>query len=212
MRRNLSVVVTADVIGSQKLPDDDRLRLTVQLQKSLDDWNDAFSHAIGSHFTLTRGDEFQGLLTNPSIIPELLWRMSMWSPTRLRVGIGYGNVFGDPSNVLLMDGEAFHNARRALETAEARWDKHVAYVGFPDDWDPILAGITGLLEVLSSRMTAIQREVVSQRRSGRTNTQIAAGLGVTRQAVAKTASAAGTDAYLAGEQGLERALSKATTR
>ena len=54
------VAIIGDIVGSRELKD--RYKIQVQLENTLDSININFSRVIESKFTITIGDEFQGLV------------------------------------------------------------------------------------------------------------------------------------------------------
>jgi len=122
-------VLIADVVGSSS-----RRNLRALLAKRLETARRAHlrTKAIRLPYAVTAGDEFQTILAPNINIPELIFDLRMHlRPLRLRIGIGFGglsNRIQAPVNV--MGGEAFQQARRALESLKAGSSKYDVLTAF----------------------------------------------------------------------------------
>ena len=112
--------LTADVIGSRAgadgAPVQDRVR------DALARANRGFAAALVVPFSITVGDEFQGLLRDPAraLEAELFLRLAL-APLSIRCGLGVGGVAGPIARrTAEMDGPCFHRSRAALEEARGR--------------------------------------------------------------------------------------------
>lgn len=200
--------VIADVVASRELAPRLRALLQADLRHFLLTLNQGYAGAIAAGFVITTGDEFQGLLHDPSILPDLVWAARIHlARARLRFGIGYGALHTALlPEAIGMDGPAFHHARDAITVARKKnWHGGV-FRGFGPSQDAILDGLARLLERQADQMTDKQREVGDLLRDGLEQAEIATRLKVTRQAVSNHARAMGWDAFQAGESGLRAAL------
>lgn len=113
--------VIGDLIGSREL--EERRGFQYKLKTLLIELNTAYAHAIAAGFTITLGDEFQGLLTEPAPLLEVMdrIRMSIY-PVKVRFGIGIGTISTDidVSVAIGADGPAYHAAREGLRTVKDR--------------------------------------------------------------------------------------------
>ena len=166
-----------DLSASRDLDRDRRREVQGRLTDLLEELNDDLHAAMLSRFTVTLGDEFQGLLSRPSSIPEILWRLRRDLPTmRLWTGVGFGGLDTQlQAQAIGMDGPAFHNARQAVERARDEAIHGGVFVGFEAD-DAILTGLGRLLDHHRSSFTAAQLEAVDRVRSGRKQSDAAAEL------------------------------------
>ncbi len=136
------VAIIGDIIDSRTLTN--RRQVQIQLQKVLQRVNNfsflgtykqlidisPFSYtttkqvqltneknSITSSFTITLGDEFQGLLSNYSHVVSIVDYIErhMW-PVRIRFGIGIGEIHTEiiKDSPFGMDGPAYHIARDML--------------------------------------------------------------------------------------------------
>ena len=201
-----------DVSSSRDLGSEERGELQRQLEALLDRVNRELDEAILADFTITVGDEFQGLLVRPGALPELVWRLRDRLPdVRFWTGVGFGTLDTElEDRAIGMDGPAFHRAREALEAAHDEGLHGGVFSGFGED-DGVLGGLARLLEWQREGFTDAQREAVRRVRGGETQTEAAREIGVSRQAVSKRLAAAGWRAYRDGEESLRTLLSRYDT-
>lgn len=106
-------VISCDIINSKKIIDIDNI-----LKNKIKDINEKYSeNNFITKFTLSRGDEIQGVVKyDENIFSNIRKIRYALYPIKLRIGIGIGNI-GEINfeNSWEMNGEAFHNAREALE-------------------------------------------------------------------------------------------------
>lgn len=144
--------------------------------------------ALVRPFERTSGDEFQGLLDDPRTVVELaldLVRTDRWS-----IGIGTGPTAQPlPASTRAGSGAAFEHARDAV--TRAKRDPQRLGVGSPD------AGAAAEAEVLLRLLAAVvQRrsepgwEAIDLVAAGRTQTDAAQRLGITKQAISQRLHAA----------------------
>ncbi|HEY9409647.1 MAG TPA: hypothetical protein VIP77_08725 [Jiangellaceae bacterium] len=131
-------------------------------------------------FERTAGDEFQGIVADPHQALDAafaLLRDGAWS-----VGIGAGPA-DEPlgPSARSSRGPVFIRAREALDTAKNR-PHHIAVVGAADPGHDADVLVT-LLAALISRRTAAGWQAVDMIESGRSVSEAATALGITRQAV-----------------------------
>lgn len=123
IRQNEKIIyigMIGDVIGSKKISERKRQGVQDNLQNVLNKLNNRFNNHITSKFLITLGDEFQGLLHNPEVIPEIVWLIekTMLS-VKIRIGIGKGTLSTSVKNEALgMDGPVWHHARSAIKKSE----------------------------------------------------------------------------------------------
>lgn len=175
------VVLTVDQRGSRTGPD-----LVDELLRSLD--AAALSGHLLLRFERTAGDEVQGVLSNAQVAVRLaldLAETGAWS-----TGVGVGPVRQPlPSSTRAAGGPAFEYAREAVERAKGT-PEGVA-VGGPDGEGAQHAeAVLRLLAAVALRRSEPGLEVVRLLRTGLTGTEVAARLGITKQAVSQRARAA----------------------
>lgn len=117
------LALIADVIDSKMVQE--RFDLQKQLEKTLQTMNELFGEFIASNFTLTLGDEFQGLLKVDAPVFQIIDTLrSELTPTQLRFGIGLGEIVTDIDHLQSIgaDGPAYWNARAAINLVHQKND------------------------------------------------------------------------------------------
>ena len=117
------LALIADVIDSKIVQE--RFDLQKQLEKTLQTMNELFGEFLASNFTLTLGDEFQGLLKVDAPVFQMIDTLrSLLTPTQLRFGIGLGEIVTDidPLQSIGADGPAYWNARAAINLVHQKND------------------------------------------------------------------------------------------
>ena len=117
------LALIADVIDSKMV--EERFDLQKQLEKTLQTMNELFGEFLASSFTLTLGDEFQGLLKVDAPVFQIIDTLrSELTPTQLRFGIGLGEIVTDidPLQSIGADGPAYWNARAAINLVHQKND------------------------------------------------------------------------------------------
>ena len=117
------LALIADVIDSKMVQE--RFDLQKQLEETLQTMNELFGEFLASNFTLTLGDEFQGLLKVDAPVFQIIDTLrSELTPTQLRFGIGLGEILTDidPLQSIGADGPAYWNARSAINLVHQKND------------------------------------------------------------------------------------------
>lgn len=111
------MAVIGDIVNSKNLSN--RNAFQQNLQSNLSRLNLKYKDALASPFMITLGDEFQGLIHDPSELMEIadFNRIRLYDKARFRIGIGVGEIVTDidPDSSLGADGPAYWKAREALE-------------------------------------------------------------------------------------------------
>jgi hypothetical protein len=193
----------ADMVSSKSLSPATRARVQEEFTALIDILNQLFQADLRAKFVITLGDEFQAVLRNPVIIPQLVWTLEQRFTARpLRLGFGYGKIHTSIKEYAInLDGPALHNARAAIEEAKRRNSRGGVFAGFGPTLDPALNGFARVLYHQRSTWPARQRAVAARLHEGWKGTEIAAELGITKQAVSRYALLGGWDAYVTAEQG-----------
>ena len=153
-------------------------------------------------FERTAGDEFQGVLGDPSDVVDVvlrLVRMGGWS-----IGVGAGPVQTPlPESTRAGAGLAFLAARRAVDAAKQRPARLAVRGVVPVEAADAQAVLTALAQLVERRSEQAW-EAIALMDAGKTQAQAAAELGVSRQAVGQRLAA--------GSWELERELRPAAAR
>jgi hypothetical protein len=138
-------------------------------------------------FERTAGDEFQGVLGDPADVVDValrLVRMGGWS-----IGVGAGPVQTPlPESTRAGAGPAFLAARRAVDAAKQRPFRLAVRGAVPPeaaDAQAVLSALAGLVDRRSEQAWAAI-ELVEE---GRTQSDAATALGISRQAVGQRLAA-----------------------
>ncbi len=189
------IAIIGDLIDSRKILD--RKQVQINLKEALEKINTKYDAHIASKFTITLGDEFQGLLTRGSPILSIVSQIEQaLFPQKVRFGVGIGGMTTDinKEQALGSDGPAYYHAREAvnyLKEGEKKKESPAADIR-------LIMGrknspIVELLNTLLFLMTAVkdswtdrQRETIwAMMDDNDTQTQVAEKLGITQPSVQK---------------------------
>ncbi len=212
--RHSVTVAIFDIVRSRELAADRRAEVQQRLVALLEKWNQDHAQALLAGFTITLGDESEGMLGAPGVIPDLMWELEEAIPeVPFRWGVGYGELHTPlDRSVTAMDGPAFHNARAAITAAKADNRRGGVFVGFAEPIGAALNGLARLLYHQRARLTDAQREAIAMMRAGETIAQAARTLDITRQALEQRVQGGGWAPYAEGEAALRTLLTTYTTR
>lgn len=166
---NPYVAIIGDIIHSKEI--EDRRTVQKQLKELLDEVNIEFSKDITSKFTITLGDEFQGLLSNGMNVMRIIQLIEQrMYPIRIRFGIGIGSITTDiDANMAIgADGPGYYKARDAIEYLKKQEKKRMissSDVRFEVDSDNqgttiLLNTIADLMFTIKSSWSKRQRQVI----------------------------------------------------
>lgn len=216
------VVLIADVVASRKFAGGEQY-LQDALEGLLSQLNTRFKASIVSKFSITKGDEFEGLLKNPVVIPEIIWTITTSFPRgSLRFGVGYGQVKTKISDEIgKISGPAFYCAQRAIEKARLAGEKNRSaeevggvFEGFPNTYDQILTDWGTVLRHIFDKLTSQQRLIFSKlyeqeylpEEQQKTQREIAIELNIQYQTITNQKRAAGWYAFASGMRGWRLSL------
>ena len=197
------VAVIGDMVASRSLSPSERSRVQDEFTDLIEGLNRDYGDHLRAKFVITLGDEFQGLLRNAGVIPQLIWSLEeRFTARELRLGFGYGTIYTSIREYAInVDGPALHQARKSIETAKRQGLRGGVFTGFGAAMDSPLNGFARALHHLRATWPRRQREVVRSLHAGGKGTEIAQILGITKQAVSRYASLAGWEAYREAEEG-----------
>ena len=121
----LYTAIIGDIKGSKKLKD--RWEVQNKLRTVLEEINDAYREDIASVFSITLGDEFQGLLKSPRYALKIVkYIQTKMYPTKFRIGIGLGDISTDiiPISAFGADGPAYYAAREMIDALHENENKN----------------------------------------------------------------------------------------
>lgn len=109
--------IIGDMVNSRNI--ENRSEIQKKMKEILDNVNVRFSSSLASKFTITLGDEFQGLLTSVTDLITIIDYMKFeFYPIKLRFGIGFGEMFTEVFEDIAIgsDGPAYYAAREAVDS------------------------------------------------------------------------------------------------
>lgn len=119
------IAIIGDIKKSKKL--DNRELFQEKLNNTLAYINEKYNRHLASKFTITLGDEFQGLLTaGDNLIEIITYIKKEIYPVKVRFGIGIGAITTkiNPEVSLGADGPCYHKARAAIEALKSKESKN----------------------------------------------------------------------------------------
>lgn len=163
------VAVIGDIINSKELKNRDEVQ--EKLKKILLKINKEYEDNIASNFTITLGDEFQGLLKNRNSVIKAVSEIEMaLMPVNIRFGIGIGeiNTRINLLNTSEIDGTAYHRARKMLteiENKETQYTESISNIMIcsgeeKDTLDELFNSIFSVCTALKSKWTDRQKEII----------------------------------------------------
>jgi hypothetical protein len=176
--------VIGDINKSRSLPR--RNKVQEKFKEAVKTINKEFKNDIASKFLVTLGDEFQGLLINPSSCYKIIQRFQdMMEPVPFSFGVGIGVLSTplNPKEAIGMDGECFHRARTAVQ--KAKKDKQEVVFDFHDPSLPIINALVKILHRQKQLLRSSEKKILRLREKNLSQLIIAKRLRVTQQAVSK---------------------------
>ena len=197
-----------DMVASRELEPTQRADTQERFTAFVDGLNRRYKAGLLAGFIITTGDEFQGLIDDPAVLPDVIWDADTGFHDRvLRLGVGHGRLDTAVGEYAInVDGPALHRARDAINLAAKDGDLGGVFRGFGSDFDMLLNGLARMLWFHRSQRTEQQMRVMGMLRRGMAQVEIAEELGLTRQAISDHVRAAGWTAYQEGEKAFRAAL------
>jgi len=194
-------VLTADVNRSRDIQD--RAALQEQIQKAIHAVNRSFESNLVVPFTITIGDEWQGVLKSISKSYTAVLDFQIWfEGISVSFGIGEGEILTPlAARSAEMDGEAFHRSRRALEEAKLK-NREVIFSTSDENIDRLLNALTSTLQLVRSRWTKRQRQKIELYKHLRNERRVAEKLKVSQADINQTLSSTGARIFLECENEL----------
>jgi len=202
------IAVIADLIRSRRYSPAERASIQQRINTVLEQLNEQYRESVLARFLITAGDEFQGLLSNASVLADMIWDIEAdLRQADFRVGVGCG-FLSTPlqDRTVDMDGPVWYAARDAVGLAKSSRRQGGVFLGFGQGEDAVLNGFARLLRELRGQWTARQFEVIQLLRQGKSQVEVAEVMGVSKQAVSKHAKSTGWDAYVEGERAWKQQL------
>lgn len=201
------VALIGDIRGSREL--EDRKEVQQEFTDVVDSLNDHVpGSAIASRFTVTTGDEFQGLLTDATdAVDAAVSASDRFHPARLRFGIGRGALDTElnPDQAIGMDGPCFHRARTAIKSArtETAW---IRVDGWSNDLDSRVNAMFDLVQCVREDWTDRQAQFARALADEGSQKQVASSYDVSKSTVSESLSAGHVQEVRAAETALAALL------
>ena len=210
------IAIIGDIKSSKKLSD--RKAVQDKLQRVLMKVNEKYDRDIASKFTITLGDEFQGLLCNGKNIIKIIFEIEncMW-PIDIRFGIGIGEITTGIEREISIgaDGPGYYRAREAIENLrknEKKKQTDTANIHLVSDIENqeavlIINTVFTLLCTIKESWSDRQREVIlDMLEHGDTQTAVAERLKVRQPTIQKILASGKYYAYKEAIDVLEKIL------
>lgn len=213
MKNYLAII--GDLIQSREIPE--RKQVQKHIETTFKEINKEFRPLILSQITLTLGDEFQFLAIPKEGLFELLDTLEMKLELPFRLGMGYGSLLTEvnPKLSIGADGEAYWNARKAIDYVHDNdWNgkTRIHLQGFGDEKDMLLNALLDTSDTLKSQWTALQRQTFHAMLSNkiyRDNFEqkpFAQQLGISESSLTKRLSAGNIKLYLHARLVIEKTM------
>lgn len=124
------IAIIGDVKNSKGI--EERRKFQNKLNNILNEINEIYSNSISSNFTITLGDEFQGLLHSGEHVMEIIQYIKKESyPIKIRFGIGIGAITTDINSEISIgaDGPGYYKARDSIEQLKVLEKKNESTYG-----------------------------------------------------------------------------------
>lgn len=218
MRQYLAVI--ADLIGSRGIRN--RGQLQKRLEETLERVNHSYKARMASPFTITLGDEFQGLLYSDAPVFQILDEIEhALHPQAARFGIGLGTMSTaiDPESSLGADGQAYWHARAAIDRVHDHDDygmTRTCFLGLTPARDAVANSVLALGDAMKRGLSQVQRETFGYLlkqgiyQPGFDQRAAAQGLHITPEALYKRLKLSGIKTYLRSRAALHGLISEET--
>lgn len=209
--------IIGDIINSKSIAN--RAEFQKKLRGSLDRINSDYYSEIAANFVITLGDEFQGLLTSPEFILEILERIKFAIyPVKVRFGIGIGGIDTEISREMAIgaDGPAYYHARNMINELKANEKSKMSAISDirlkADDKASILDLINSNLSLCSfieSKWTKKQRDLIGEdllQNQNQSQRKIALKFNLSQSSVQRRFKSAGYYSYLNAQKTVKKIL------
>lgn len=216
MNREHYIAIIGDIVDSKKIAD--RKQVQRELNALLDRINRTYKSDIAAKFTITLGDEFQGLLKGSKNIIGIIQEVELQMLSfEIRLGIGIGEVSTDIDfeHSFQIDGSAYHRARQMIKQLQKKkvsyttQKSNIMLCSKPSDWktDELINSVFSLCYVLKSKWSERQKQVITAFLSSNQNQYKAAEkLGIQQSSVNKSLHISEFYSYLSALQSIQNYL------
>lgn len=162
MRDRVYAAITADIVGSTDFYKTNGKPLRPIFLDVLAEVNRLHAAQLAVPFTVTLGDEVQGLVSDPADSPHVAYDLRLQlSPLKCRIGVGIGSVVSDlAESTTQMEGQAFSMSREALGIAERPKPRQTVYRVEDRVLESTANAMMLLIDAIQGRWTVKQWEAV----------------------------------------------------
>lgn len=206
------VVIMGDLHGSRKLNEDERYKAQLFLKLTLAQVNENFGKNVFAPFMITKGDEFQGVVTSLATAFDIALELErLLFPLHFRFGLGVGIVHQMGGKIPIeMDGPAFHRANRALMTAKKKKQNIVVRTG-NDSIDSLVNQILQLIHSIKKQWKEDYFQYYWQYKEMQSIKKIAEFRGISPQAVSSAINRLHIKEILEAEKSLKALICDSIT-
>ncbi|HEU4993842.1 MAG TPA: SatD family protein [Gemmatimonadaceae bacterium] len=204
------VAVLGDVVRSRRMAPAERDQLQRALERLMTRINQRYEAQVLGDFLMTLGDEFQGILDVPDVVPDIVQDIREALPRlRMRIIASRGVLTTQLKPTAIgTDGPVWHAARDLLEEWRAGKREGLGFTGFGGD-DVALNAISGLLTYHWSHLEDSQREIITALRHHEgLRKDAASGMRISQQAMSNRALTAGWREFEGGMEALRQILAR----
>jgi hypothetical protein len=210
------IAIIGEIKNSKKI--ENRNEIQIKLENVLKKINSSYSDQIASNFTITLGDEFQGLLSESSNVMYILSEIEKaLYPIKFRFGIGIGTITTRINRELAIgaDGPAYQRARTAIDKVRRNERKNQTSneyirVETSNSGDLRLRElniILSLTAVISDSWTNRQREVIwTMLFHSKSQSEVAKLLGLSQSSFQKSLSSGNFYSYKIAHEAISSAI------
>jgi len=200
------IVITGDLKESRKISK--RKKIQEKLKIVLDKINNKYRKNIKVKFSITLGDEFQGLIDSLALSYIIIKDIKrLLFPLKISFGVGVGKISTKFSKrTSEMDGEAFFRSRKALGHAK-NLKQNIYYITGDKNRDEFINTIIMLIEAIRRDWKEIHWRRVWRYEELGTFEKVAKQEGVSKQMISKMFNEIKYDEVKKAEEILEKFLS-----
>lgn len=176
--------IIGDIVSSRKY--ENRQQLQEKFDQAINQINIEYNDYIASNFTITLGDEFQGLLSTPHLSYEIIKKIrELLSPVKLVFGVGIGDMATNFNKEISIgsDGPVYHRARKMLIKAKKN-DPTIQYLSEYEE-DKLINGLLHFIESCTQKRTKRQKEVIKLYNRYKSQYKVADMLDINQSAVSR---------------------------
>jgi hypothetical protein len=202
-------VVIGDISRSKKLSGMDRYQTQLFVKSAIVQTNEQYQSEIEAPMTITKGDEFQGLIKSPFNSYQIIHALQkMVFPIQIRYGLGIGNIYKMGGTLPIeMDGPAFHRANKALELAKKR-KTNLWLISEDTTTDQLINTVFQLITAIKSRWNERHFKLYWSYQELRTYREVARIENITPQAVCDVLKNIRATSVIAAEKNISQILNQ----